>query len=399
MESEGNGPVRSPAGVVAACCLSMTSIGIATNTPAVCLTTIAGEMGLSKAQSGLFLSFAFWGLVVSIVAAGPLADRWGFRHLLVASALLQAAGTLVISRAPGMESACLGAGITGLGTGIADALLTPIACAAYPRARARIANLLHAFYPVGMLAAVLLILLLMHLEWSWRAIYRCMAALNLPVAAVFLFVALPRHAHEGPDRLPGRRLLRTLPFPIFLAMIFLAGLTELGPSQWIPAYVENAAGGTRAAGALGLLLLGTMMTISRLGNSGLSRRGSPRLLMAGGATLALLSLLLAALPAPIWATTLCLGLLGLGVAGLWPTSLSLAGDRFPQAGASMYSLLHACGNMGGLVGPLAIGLIAEHHGLRAAMATLALAPVGILALLSAAGRQDRAGPQTPPDDR
>ena len=44
-----------------------------------------------------------------------------------------------------------------------------------------------------------------------------------------------------------------------------------------------------------------------------------------------------------------LAVLGLGVSGLWPTILSLAGDRFPQAGASMYSLLHTSGNLGGLV--------------------------------------------------
>jgi dipeptide/tripeptide permease len=46
----------------------------------------------------------------------------------------------------------------------------------------------------------------------------------------------------------------------------------------------------------------------------------------------------------------------------------------------MYSLLHTSGNLGGLVGPLAIGLVAQASSLRMGMAALALAPVAILLL-------------------
>jgi fucose permease len=358
----------------------MLSIGFATNTPALCLTAIADELALNSAHSGLFLSCAFWGLVVSIPISGPLADRWGFRYLLVGSAALQALGLLLVSHAHQAWHACLGAGITGLGTGIVDALLTPLACAAYPKARAKIANLLHAFYPIGMFLVVLIVIVLMWRQWSWREIYRCIAVTNLPYAVIFLIIPLPRQSHEGPQRLPGRRLIRRGSFLLFFGAIFLAGVTELGPSQWLPAYLEQAAGGTRTASALGLLLLGVMMALGRLGNSFLARHVSPRRLVVAGAALSVVSLLLASLPAGRLFTIFCLGMLGLGVSGLWPTILSLAGDRFPQAGASMYSLLHTSGNLGGLVGPLVIGLVAQSYGLRLGMATLTLAPLMVLLL-------------------
>ena len=372
--------IRSPGGLVAACCLAMLSIGFATNTPALCLTAIADDLALDSARSGLFLSCVFWGLVVSIPIAGPLADRWGFRYLLVGSAALQASGLLLVSHAHQAWHACLGAGVTGLGTGIVDALLTPLACAAYPKARAKIANLLHAFYPIGMFLVVLIVIALMRMHWSWREIYRFIAATNFPYAIIFLILPLPRHSHEGSERMPGRQLIRLSPFLLLLGAIFLAGVTELGPSQWLPAYLEQAAGGTRTASALGLLLLGVMMALGRLGNSFLARYVSQRRLVVAGATLSLVSLLLASLPAGTLFTICCLAMLGLGVSGLWPTLLSLAGDRFPQAGASMYSLLHTSGNLGGLVGPLAIGLVAQGSNLRLGMATLALAPLLILLL-------------------
>jgi len=377
-----NAEIRSPGLVLATCCLAMLSIGVVTNIPALCLTAIADELRLDSAQSGLFLSCAFWGLVVSIPVAGPAADRWGFRYLLIGSAALQVSGLLVVSHSHGTWQVCLGAGITGLGTGILDALLTPLACAAYPKARARTANLLHAFYPIGMFLLVLMFLGLMRVQWSWRTIYRLMIVASVPYAIFFMLIPLPRHSHEGSTRMPGRRLIRRGAFRFLLVAIFLAGVTELGPSQWLPAYVEQAAGSARSAGALGLLLLGLMMAVGRLGNSWLARRAPPQRLIAAGATLSVMSLVLAALPAGTSFTIGCLGMLGLSVSGMWPSLLSLAGNRFPEAGASMYSLLSTSGNLGGLVGPLAIGLVAQGSGLRVGMATLALAPAMVLVLLA-----------------
>lgn len=368
--------------LLAACCLAMISIGLATNVPALCLTAIADDLGLDSARSGLFLSCAFWGLVVSIPIAGPVADRWGFRHLLVGSAGLQALGLFLVSQAQGIWQACLGAGVIGLGTGIVDALLTPLACAAYPKARAWTANLLHAFYPIGMFVLVLVVLVLMRRQWGWREIYRLVMAANLPYAVFFLFVPLPGHSHEGPTRTPGRRLIRRGSFLLLIAAMFLAGVTELGPSQWLPAYVEQVAGSARSSSALGLLVLGVMMALGRLGNSWLGRHATPQRLIAAGATLCVASLLVAALPGGAFVTVGSLGLLGLGVSGIWPSLLSLAGNRFPQAGASMYAMLQTSGNVGGLVGPLAIGLIAQVSCLPLAMASLALAPMMVLVFLT-----------------
>lgn len=384
--------VRSPAALVAACCLGMMTLGLVTNAPALCLTAIAGDLGMDNAQSGLFLSCAFWGVVIGLPLAGPAADRWGFRHLLLGSAVLQASGTLLVSVAQGPNEACLGAGVSGLGTGILDALLTPLVCAAFPHSRASTANLLHAFYPIGMFLVVLAALVLTRLGWSWREVYRAVAVTNVPYAMLFAVMALPRHSHQGPSRMPVARLLSHFAFLTLGMSIFLAGVSELGPSQWLPAYVEQTTSSSRSTGALGLLLLGTTMAIGRLGNSLIARRVNPHWLVAAGAAVSAVSLVLAAVPAGPPFTIGCLGMLGLAVSGIWPSLLSLAGNRFPEAGASMYSLLSTSGNLGGLVGPLAIGLVAQGFDLRLAMGTLALAPAMILLILAAdaiAGRSPR----------
>jgi MFS family permease len=367
---------------MAACCLAMMTLGLVTNAPALCLTAIAGELGLDSARSGLFLSCAFWGLVISIPLAGHAADRWGFRCPLLISGGFQAAGLLLVSRAQTAEQACLGAGIIGVGAGIVDALVTPLACAAFPKSRAAAANLLHAFYPIGMFLVVLMVLGMMPYAWSWRHIYQAVALAAIPYSFLFAIISLPAHSHQGNARMPVGRLLRQAAFLSLLGAIFLAGVTELGPAQWLPAYIEQTTASSRTTGALGLLLLGVTMAVGRLGNSLIARHIPPRRLVAAGAAVSAVSLALAAVPASPWFTIACLGLLGLAVSGIWPSLLSLAGNRFPEAGASMYSLLSTSGNLGGLVGPLTVGLVAEAGGLRQGMGTLALAPTMILVLLT-----------------
>ena len=74
------------------CCMGMMNLSFSTVAPATNLTAIAGEFGMNHAEKGLLLSSAFWGVTASLLVAGPLADRCGFRLLLCASALLEAIG-------------------------------------------------------------------------------------------------------------------------------------------------------------------------------------------------------------------------------------------------------------------------------------------------------------------
>jgi len=44
-----------------------------------------------------------------------------------------------------------------------------------------------------------------------------------------------------------------VPFLLFLVTILLAGATELGPGQWLPAYIERVTSGKRSAGCGGVV--------------------------------------------------------------------------------------------------------------------------------------------------
>jgi len=262
-----------------------------------------------------------------------------------------------------------------------DALLAPLVCALYPETRTRVSNQLHAFYPIGILFLVGGVVFLFQMHWTWRGIYRLIAVLSLPYGLVFFFLPLPRRLHSGSDRLPTRQLMRMRSFLLLLFAMLLSGITEIGPSQWLPAYIEEGISGTQTGGAIGLLVFGITMATGRVLNSYLIQRLSLRRYFLAGGVLCAAGLLLAAVPTTVFVTVVCLAIVGFGIAGFWPTILACAGDSFPKAGASMFSLMGAMGNSGGIVGPVLIGAVAERWGLRAGIGLLTVAPVMLAIVL------------------
>jgi fucose permease len=171
-------------------------------------------------------------------------------------------------------------------------------------------------------------------------------------------------------------------FAALAAGMFLAGLIEIGPAKWLPSFVAATSAAGQFQGALGLMLFAATMMVGRLASSALVQRLGAGWLMAAGGALCAAGLLLGSMPVPAAATILLLSLVGLGVASMWPTLLGVAGDRFPAAGASMYSLLSAIGSAGAIVGPWMIGLVAEASGsLALAMGVTAAAPVLAILLM------------------
>ncbi|MCG3178718.1 MAG: hypothetical protein BIFFINMI_01047 [Phycisphaerae bacterium] len=354
----------------------MMTLSFGTAGLAVCQTSVAADLGMDLGQGGVFLSGPFWGVIVAIFVAGPLADRWGFRPLMVAGAVLSCSGMLILSRAGAPWQAVAGGAVMGVGGGFVDALTTPIVCAVYPERRTPASNLLHAFYAVGVIVTVSLILLLMRAQVSWRGIYVVLSLLVLPVGLAFCLLPLPRQSHEaGSVREPTRRLLRRGPLLLLVLAIFLGGATELGPASWTPTLLERSIGGSRLLGGLVLILFGVTMAAGRLSCSFLVDRLGPRRMFLGGGAICAVSLLLASLPVGTGFTVFWLAVLGFGVAGFWPTILGCAGDRFPRAGASLYSVLSAAGNLSGVAAPVAMGFAGEAWGLPAAMRLLILAPL------------------------
>lgn len=360
------------------CWLAMMSLAIGINLLPVFLTGIGaqygGADGLTREQLGRLSAIAFAGLVAAILATGPLADRHGAKAFAQIGNALIAVGLLAAGFAPDYGWLCAGVFTIGLGAGTLDMVLSPVVAALNPHRRTAAMNWLHAFYCVGAVVVALAgsAALAWGLGWRWA----CLLLLPLPVGLLAAFAPLrfPGLAEEGP-RTPLRGLLREGRFHLALLAILLGGATELGMAQWLPAYAETTLGYPAWLGGVALLLFSVAMAAGRMVAGAVGTRLDPyRAMLAGCGASVLLFIAGAFLPLAPAALVACI-LAGFAGSSLWPTMLAVSADRWPRGGASMFALLAAAGNAGGIVMPWLVGWIADRSDLRWGLAVSALAPL------------------------
>lgn len=362
---------------------AMTALAIAINLIPVFLTTLSAAFGgLGSEQLGRIGAMSFAGLVAGIAASGPLADRIGAKPFVLAGNTLIALGLLVFGTAHTYFALLLAAFLMGLGAGVLDMVLSPIVCALRPENRAAAMNWLHAFYCFGAVITVLSGAAALRFGMNWRTVPLLFIVMPALVSVGFLLAGhVPLQAGGGKPA-PVRSLLQQPHFVIALAAIFLGGATELGLAQWLPAYTELALGYSQWTGAVALIAFSLAMGLGRLAAGALSHRFRPlTLLIASCQACAVLFVIGSYAPWPPVALGACIAA-GLAGSCLWPSMLATSADRFPRGGATMFALLAALGNAGGVFMPWAIGVAADRWTLRAGLAMSALCPLLMALLLS-----------------
>lgn len=364
--------------------LAMMSLSIGLNLLPVFLTTIGatygGEAGLSQEQLGRLGACIFAGVVVGILATGPLADRLGAKPFVQLGNALIAVSLVGAALAP--DYTLLGAALfsLGVGAGVLDMVLSPVVAALNPTRRAAAMNWLHSFYCVGAVFTILIGTVALTVGLGWRG--TCFVLMMLPLGLLVAFAPLrfPSLHIEG-GRLKLRTLIRRGWFWVALLAILLGGATEAGMLQWLPAYAETALGYPAWIGGLALLLFSVAMAAGRMVVGAMGARWNAYAVMAlGCGSSTLLFLAGSFLPLPFFALTACV-LVGFTGSCLWPTMLAVTADRYPEGGASMYGMLGAFGNLGGIFMPWLVGWVADRHDLHWGLAVSALAPAVMLPLV------------------
>jgi len=369
-------PPRADKSLLVLTFVAMAIATVVSALPAMCAIPIADELNLNKKEIGLYLSSAIWGIMIGFPLGGPLADRFGYRLPIVLGFLCGLGGLIAISQAPGFEALLIGGVCVGLGTGLWEVLLTPLALTATPRNPVRVCNLLHGMFPAGEILIATVAWQMMEREASWRMIYVVFFCLTIPIALGLGFIRLPRRSPENPDHLPLRKYVLAGPFVILAVAIALGAIPECGARAWIPTLISSEVKGSLLFEAwLGLVCYDAAVAIGRFfGGSVVHRLGVKRAFVLGGTGSAVCFVLATASTGSV-ATITWLCLAGLGVSFFWPTTLGCAQERYPGAGSALFSVLSTTGVFGSVLGPLLVGQIAESTSIRTAVGMLAVMPI------------------------
>lgn len=383
-------PPAAPApyrhGAIVRCCqVGMFVQAMVINLTPLLFIPLRDEFGLTFEQIGRLVLINFiTQMVVDLACAA--APRLPVKALVVFANLAAALGLVLFAVAPfrfarPYDGLVAGTVLFSVGCGLLEVLLSPLIHAVPSERKHADMALLHAFYPIGKVVVIVVTGVALHFGgvawWPWIA--AAWAVVPLANTAAFATLRLPPlEAGEARQRL--RVLAGGAPLYLLLAFMLLAGAVEVTLAQWTSAYVQTALGYSKlVADLVGFGLFGAGMIAGRLW-FGL-REGHfdvERVLRAGAVASIAVCLLLALSPWPVVALVGCVAA-GAAVSMLWPGTLSLAGARFPLAGAGLFAALAAAGDAGAGVMPWLAGLIADVAG--GGLRTAFLATAGSPALL------------------
>lgn len=354
------------------------------------LPAMRERLGVNFAQQGDLLAILSIGLLLSSMVAGPLLDRFGSKAVLVAASSMVTGALLAFALARGFAPAAVAAALLGFGGSWLNIGTNALVSDIYPEERGRWLNLLGALFGVGALFVPLVVALAFeHLSVAGTMLVCAgVGAVSGGLCASLRFPpARPRSSSSFTEMLRAARYPGVL---LFAVLLFFQSGNEASLSGWASTYIGSVGWSPRAANAV---LLGYWV-MAILGRS-LSARaqawlGKPRLVLASGLISVGGCLVLLAGAGSLPLLTLGAWMTALAFSAVFPTTLAMAGDRYPQGAGIVFGFLFSVSNFGAMLYPWAIGQVSQAAGVRLGMLVPLVGTLGVCACAAIVARRPKA---------
>lgn len=342
--------------------------------------------GLSDSFSGVLLSAHSAGNLVAGFVSGLVPFWLGRRRSIMCLASMAFLGMalMAVTGIPGLLFVAFV--LTGFGRGSVTNFnnhTVNVLTGGSPAA----ANILHASFAVGAIAAPMVFLLLSRTV-AWQA--GLLFVVLCGGAAVFLFSRCQVPDDRPDRRQKGARTLKFLKEPAFLVfagMMFCYICSEYAINGWLVTYLQHkqslfsamGEGGISAYSQSMATLLWTVILAGRLTCAWLSRRVSQKIMMfvASAGMAACFAGMLAASSVPV--VTGCIAGMGFCMAGICPMIYSDAAyytNTYPLATGTLLVF----GAAGGILMPALVGFLAQGGGFEGSMAAILVSIILLVAL-------------------
>ncbi|MEB8342310.1 MFS transporter [Streptomyces endophyticus] len=351
------------------------------------IPAVKEQTGASASGLGLALLGVSAGAVITMMLTGRLCRRFGSHAVTVACGVLLPLTVILppLTHSPltlGLVLLAFGAAYGGINVAMNSAAVDLVGALGRP-----IMPSFHAAFSLGgMVGSGLGGLVAAHLTPTKHLM--AIAAIGLVVTACAAPTLLrhsapgsvdrrPENEHEhatSPDNTRDRTRPRIDSRTRLLVLVFglIALCTAYGEgalADWSALHMEQDLHAHPGIAAASYSCFAFAMTIGRLtGTALLERLGRTRTLVAGGLTGAF-GMLLGSLAPTVWLALLGFAITGIGLANLFPVAIERAGALAGPTGVAAASTL---GYGGMLLGPPAIGFMADWFSLSAALTSVAL---------------------------
>jgi len=367
-------------------------IGIVTVLLGPLLPILSTRWSLNYTQAGSLFTVQFLSSTVGVALSGFCVSRWGFRFAIKAGLLAMAVGVAQLpysSRVLG--SACIG--LYGLGFGLAVPAANLLVAEVHQFQRSAALNLLNFSWSVGAVACPFLVAAAVRthrVPLLLAAFAGLLFLVTVGIAAMPSRIVEPRASREKDARSGASDDLtkawssdswRSKSVLLLASLFFLYVGVENSFGGWIASYAKS----------LGTLSLGLALMSSSFFYSALMVGrwlASQLLKKIEEVTLARAGILTAcAGMACLLVSHGSLGVLsgasvaGLGLAAVYPITISLLSREFGDAASQMGSIMFTMANLGGAFMPWLVGYFSNHFGsVRAGMVVPLIAGGAMCAL-------------------
>ena len=352
------------------------------------LPLYAREFGVSYSGAGMLISGFAIGRLAFDYAGGRLADRFSPRLLGVVGALVTALSAFLSGMATSFEWLVAYRVLEGLGSAIYVITIMALFARTVPAAQMGKAM---GFYQSQILLGVSFGPTLGGVVaeiWGMRAPFVVMSAFCVIVAVLTFATVTPvpgsaaseRRPHPPLSRMMEHVANRTFLFILVLTFYVFAGRAGIRMNL-IPLFGEELGGLSESQ--IGIILSASAFSnFAVLWHAGslLDRSGRMHVAMPSLIATAAISAAFAISPG-FWNLLVVSVLLGVALGYLAPAPAAMAADLTPRAlMGSMMGIYRMGGDLGLLVGPVALGFVAERFGFEAAFVTSGLLALAVFAV-------------------
>jgi MFS family permease len=365
-----------------ASCIALMTTAMVFSIRAAILDDLGAHFHVNKELVGIFAGKAFLGFAAAILIGGPLCDALGMRALLSVAWLLHISGVLLTIFAPSYGVLELATFVVGLGNGLVEGVINPLIATVYPDEKTHRLNMLHAWWPGGLIIGGLAAYALTELGLGWQI---KMATILIPAIAYgWMIVEQKFPATERvASGVSAREMFREVLRPMFLLLAFcmvLTAATELAPNQWMESVLRNIA---HTPGILVLVYISGLMFGMRFFAGPIARKVSPIGLMLSCSALSGIGLFALSYAHDAVTAVAAATVFGIGVCCFWPTMLAITSEQFPRGGALLLGLMGAIGNMAvNRTLPL-MGRIYDQYGAAESFRYITIAPIVLVCIFGA----------------
>ncbi len=360
-------------------------IGIVNTLLGPILPMLSARWRLDDAGAGGLFFVQSAGAIVGSALSGLLIKRFGFLPLLVAGFTLMAVSTTCLGFEPWVVGVLSISG-TGLSLGLTIPTINLLISELNIGRRAAALNLLNLAWGVGAVSGPVLVPTLSRAVGLPFALL-CVAASFIVIGVLVgrSTVVLPVAEKTGEGTSSGAIRLWMTPYALLTAALVFVNIgTESAIGGWVASYVQRLGHSSQLSWAVAPSLFWAGLLSGRAAAPLVLRRVRETWMVLLGMLVAVSGLVVILLGTNIVPVLIGVGLAGLGLAPVFPTTIALFTERFGHDASRLTGALFILAGLGAAVFPWLVGLASSHYGALRAGLVIPLVGASVMIVLHAA---------------